>query len=134
MKHIVTISLILLICGACFNKDSNLKCATKEDNTGFCGTIDDSKTKITVPRIFNAECATCHSFYKNATGPKMSGLIQRVPNENWIVEFITNQDSLINIRDKYTLDIMLWSPVEFSHNYSDISNDDLSKLLEYVKQ
>ena len=64
----------------------------------------------------------------------MDGISERIPHENWLEAFITNQDSLIKIRDPYTLEVMLSKPVEFPHNYSDLSDEELTKLLDYIKQ
>lgn len=50
----------------------------------------------------------------------MSGVLDRVPSEEWLKQFITNQDSLIKVRDEYTVEIMKESKVEWSHNFKEL--------------
>ena len=68
------------------------------------------------------------------TGPKLKGVLSRVPSEDWLKAFITNQDSLIQIEDEYTLGIMTWSPVKWNHNFSDLEKNDLDTLMSYITQ
>ncbi|MFT6503206.1 MAG: hypothetical protein ACJASQ_003339 [Crocinitomicaceae bacterium] len=119
--------LCLLAFTSCFNYNSS-----KNEPEAVCGVVDDNKTKVVQPDIFKAKCATCHSFDKDLTGPKMSGILERAPSEEWLRHFITNQDSLIEIEDLYTLEIMQWSAVKWNHNSSDLKKHELDTLIGYI--
>lgn len=64
----------------------------------------------------------------------MDGVLNRVPSEEWLKAFITNQDSLIEVKDEYTLEIMTWSPVNWNHNFADLEENDLDTLMAYITQ
>lgn len=117
----------LITCSGCLNINTS-----KNETPRVCGVVDDEKTKITQLLVFKAKCATCHSYKKDLTGPKMSGVLDRVPSEEWLKQFITNQDSLIKVRDEYTLEIIKESKVEWSHNFKELEENELEELLEYI--
>lgn len=121
--------LILLVCFGCFNEKN-----TKNEPQAICGVTFDNRTERSQPQIFKKKCATCHSYHSDMTGPKMSGILDRVPSKEWLRKFITNQDSLIEVEDKYTLEIMEWSAVEWNHNFDDLEKADLDTLLNYILQ
>lgn len=119
----------LLICSACFNSNNS-----KDEPIATCGVTCGNKTKVDQPDIFKAKCATCHAFNKDLTGPKMNGILDRVPSKKWLIEFITNQDSLIEIEDEYTLEIMKWSAVRWNHNFNELRKQGLDDLINYIEQ
>ncbi|MDG1330819.1 MAG: cytochrome c [Crocinitomicaceae bacterium] len=129
MKTLTVIGLCLLTCASCFNKTE-----VKEEPIPFCGVINMYSTNIPAPGVFKANCATCHNFHKDGTGPKMNGVLERSPSEEWLITFITNQDSLIEIEDKYTLEVMERKPTKWAHDYNDLEKKDLDTLMSYITQ
>jgi hypothetical protein len=113
----------------CFNKS---KVEVESEPIGVCGNY--SRAANQVPDVFKAQCATCHHFEKDMTGPKMSGILERVPSEEWLRNFITHQDSLVAARDSVALKIMDQSPVKLSHNFSNLESRDLDTLMKYITQ
>ena len=125
----ITFIFCLLICSGCFNN------STKETEQLGCGVVDTFPSKeIKNPYVFNARCATCHHFYKNGTGPKMEDILDRIPSEEWLRNYITNEDSLIEAKDEYALKAAQWSPVRGVHNHADLSKQDLDTLIKFITQ
>jgi hypothetical protein len=51
-------------------------------------------------------CASCHSLKDNLiVGPGLKGLFNRVPNKEWLLAFMTEPDSIINLKDSYTVSL-----------------------------
>jgi len=126
--------LSLIACTGCFEGNS---WTDDSRSGGWCGTVDNGHTEILAvetPHIFKAQCATCHTYRGDATGPKMKGILDRVPSEDWLRSFITNQDSLVAIGDSATLKIMDWSPVKWNHHLSDADKRDLDTLMSFITQ
>jgi mono/diheme cytochrome c family protein len=121
--------LCLFLCSGCFNES--------EPEILGCGVIDNSPTEVLTvetPDIFKARCAVCHHFNKDLTGPKLEGILDRVPSEEWLRNYIMNEDSLIEAKDEYALKIARWSHVRGIHNHSDLSKQDLDTLIRYITQ
>lgn len=118
--------LCLLMCGGCFNESK-----TEKEPIGVCGNATDAH--VAEPAIFKVKCATCHTYDKDLMGPKMHGVLDKV-SEVWLIQFITNQDSLIAAGDEYTLEIMKWSAVEWNHNFTELRDRDKKVLLDYIRQ
>ncbi|PHR31660.1 MAG: hypothetical protein COA38_07585 [Fluviicola sp.] len=124
-KTLTVLFLTLTIFGGFWNN----RCSSGEQR---CGVVDGSIENIKkVPLVFQAKCATCHSLTKDTTGPALIGVSDRIPYPRWFHEFVTNQDSLINVNEPYTRRIMNWSIVNFEHNFNGITKEEMSQLLEY---
>ncbi|NRA11749.1 MAG: hypothetical protein HRT57_07330 [Crocinitomicaceae bacterium] len=73
-------------------------------------------------------------FNNYATGPKTRGILDRAPSRTWLEQFITNEDSLLRVEDKYTMEIQNWSPWKGYHQNPNMEKDDLDKLIDYITQ
>ena len=126
--------LSLLAFTGCFNENEPeiLGCGVVDtEPIATCGNNDNPEQ---APEIFKAKCASCHRLQKDGTGPKLTGILDRVPSEEWLRSFISNQDSLIAIGDEYTLEIMEFSPVKWSHHLSNAEQRDFDTLISYITQ
>jgi hypothetical protein len=121
--HFISILILLLTLTNCFRK----KQTTEEAAIPTCG------GSIDIPVIFKAKCYACHTYEKNTTGPAMKGLIQKEPSKEWFIAFITNQDSLVKIKDAYTLKCMQFSPVDFRHNFKELNSYNIAKILKIAE-
>jgi hypothetical protein len=72
-------------------------------------------------------------FDKNSTGPKMQGILDRVPSDAWLRMYITNEDSQIAIGDTVALRIARWSPMKGNHQHT-MSKANLDTLMHYITQ
>ena len=119
----------LLAFASCMNGPESLK---ETQESGYCGVKDKPTSDFPAPDIFKAKCATCHAYERDMTGPKMTGVLDRVPSEKWLREFLTNQDSLVSIDDEYTMEIMNWSSSGWSHGSSNLNSEQLDEMIEYI--
>lgn len=127
---VLTMSVVSL--SSCFNQ-------SKKEPEAFCGVKDPAPmhgnaSTIPVPQVFSANCATCHMFDKNGTGPALQHVLKRVPNEAWFDNFVRNEDSLTQVNDPYTLEIQKWSVVRGNHAFSELTDAQLSEIKEYFSQ
>ena len=128
---IYTTCFSALILTGCFNKrkEENLACGVKDEPVLTCGTGKQT------PAIFLAKCTTCHMFDANTTGPKISGVLNRIPNEQWFELFVRNEDSLINQKEPYTLVLNKRSlPIHFNHDFKDLTSELMEELKEYSRE
>lgn len=126
--HYISILILLLSLTNCFRKKQ-----TTEEAIPTCGVSSYNCNSVEIPVIFKAKCYTCHSYEKNTTGPAMKGLIQKEPSKEWFIAFITNQDSLIKIKDTYTLKCMQFSPVDFRHNFNELNSIHITEILKIAE-
>lgn len=103
----------------------------------FCGVKDPEfevmETK-NQPFVFKAKCAVCHMKDKHTTGPKLVGIFERIPNEQWFENFVRNEDSLEKIKDPYTLQIQKWSVVDGNHGFDELTEDEMRNLKSFIKR
>lgn len=117
--------LFFFLVTSCFHPE-------KEESLIGCGVKSVEESKMQEPLVFTKNCSTCHLFEKNATGPKLEGILSRVPSKEWLQTFIRNQDSLIQISDSTTLQRMTWSPVEHKHAYSNLDENQWNELIDFI--
>lgn len=88
-------------------------------------------------KLFIQNCAVCHSLGSNLiTGPGLKGLSERIPNNEWLVHYISNSDSLLKKQDAYTLKIHK----QYSEKSSDwrhlfnktLTAEEIKNLITYV--
>ena len=112
---------------SCFNK-------REEEPVLGCDVVSVAECKVQEPLAFKQNCAVCHLFEKNTTGPKLKDVLKRVPSKAWLTAFIQKQDSLIKINDTTTLRIMKWLNLDFNHNYSDLNTKQLTEIIDFITQ
>lgn len=84
--------------------------------------------------LFQANCASCHNPYKDATGPKLNGVDGRVPSKEWLYKWIKNSASLIESGDKYAVEIYnKWNKTAMT-SFPNLSNEDIDAIITYVNQ
>lgn len=123
MKYFILLFLVI----SC-NSKSKTTCVTKTP-LPTCG----ENPSPPEPAVFKAKCATCHFYNKNSTGPKLQGVLNRVPSENWFDTFVRNEDSLAKSKDPYTLKIQEWSELDGNHRFNELSIQGLKQIKEYLK-
>jgi len=133
-KNVIYITCFLaLILTGCFNqrKEETFACGVKDEPVLTCG----GSTSKQMPAIFLARCTTCHLLDATATGPKFSGVLNRIPNEEWFDLFVRNEDSLIQQKEPYTLVLNKRSlPIQFSHHFNDFTDELMEELKEYSRE
>ncbi|MBL1281459.1 MAG: c-type cytochrome [Fluviicola sp.] len=130
MKYLYFL-LTTLVLTSCFNGNNKSK-----EPVNFCATrdLEGYESKEDYPELFREKCSTCHFLYKNSTGPELSKITDRIPNKNWFSLFISNEDSLIQAKDEYTLTINQYSNIDWSHNFNELTNDEIDELLSFLSE
>lgn len=58
-------------------------------------------------KLFKQNCAVCHSTGKNKiVGPGLEGVSKRVPSEEWMIKWITNNQEVLKSGDEYAKKIL----------------------------
>ncbi len=132
--------LILTIGISCFlysfTDPQYVVCAT-EIPQNFCGTVSPnislSENAVEGKKIFNANCAACHKLDKKMTGPALRGIEnkQEFPYENYVFDFITKEDSLNKINNRYTKVLNEEYNYEFDHNFK-LTKTEFEYLMDYI--
>lgn len=84
-------------------------------------------------KIFKQNCAVCHSMGTNkVTGPGLKGVMTRVPNEEWLLKWIRNNDALIKSGDSYAVKISAFDASQMT-TFTNLSDDEIKATIAYIK-
>jgi hypothetical protein len=117
-----------------------LKCGTSNQqiqatDTEASTNDDPWASTYNAPFIYKSKCATCHTLTRDVgSGPSLKNEMEKVPNEEWLYRFVTNEDSLIERKDPYTLEVNKWSNnVHFTHRFTTISRLQMDSIVDFLK-
>ena len=86
-------------------------------------------------KLFKANCASCHNPIKNATGPKMQGVLQKWQDAgegDLIYEWVQNPSKLYNSgKSKMAKAIWDWSPTAMTPQ-GHLSKEEVESIFTYV--
>jgi mono/diheme cytochrome c family protein len=83
--------------------------------------------------LFRLYCASCHHPVKDLTGPALKGAIDRVPNKEWLYQWIKNPQALIDVKDPYALKICeQWQPAVMN-GYPNMTNEQIDLITAYIE-
>jgi cytochrome c2 len=86
-------------------------------------------------KLFKANCASCHNPVKNATGPKMQGVLQKwidAGEEELIYKWVQNPSKLYNSgKSKMANAIWDWSPTAMTPQ-GHLSREEVESIFTYV--
>ena len=132
MKNLFFLIIISSLIFSCLNKKK-----TAKTDEYFCGVKDDQIFNIdsgeNQPEIYKRKCASCHLINKDATGPKLIGVLDRIPNQKWFELYIKNEDSLLKNGDNYANEISKFSEVNNIHNFNDLTTEEINTLKKYIR-
>ncbi len=84
--------------------------------------------------LFQANCASCHHPIKDATGPALKGVTDRVPSKDWLYGWIKNSAAVIASGDKYANDIYnTWNKTAMTA-FPNLSNEEIDAIITYVNE
>lgn len=85
-------------------------------------------------KLFKANCASCHRVdSKKLTGPGLAGVMDRVPDMEWVYKWVKNSKKLIDSGDSYANEVyneynkVAMTPFEY------LSNEQIDDIFEYVQ-
>ena len=81
--------------------------------------------------IFMEYCTSCHNPFKDATGPKLSGVTKR-RTEKWLRSWISNPSKMLAEGDKQALALYnKWGKTSMTS--FPLSDAEMNKLIDYLK-
>ena len=84
-------------------------------------------------QIFKLNCATCHTINGGKlTASDLAGVVDRVPSQEWLIEFITNSDSVYKSGDEYALHIWESAGNRYLMPGYKLSNAEMGDLISYL--
>ncbi len=84
-------------------------------------------------KIFKDNCATCHSLGSDIiTGPGLQGVMKRVPDEEWMMKWIKNNDALIKSGNPYAVKISSFAESNMTV-FTNLSDADIKSVIAYIK-
>ena len=82
--------------------------------------------------LFQANCASCHNPLKDATGPALKGVDQRVPSAEWLHKWVRNSAALIASGDKYANEIYTkWNKTAMTA-FPNLKDEEIDAIIAYA--
>jgi cytochrome c2 len=82
---------------------------------------------------FKSWCASCHNTSsKTSTGPGLMDVLERIPNNEWGINFVQNEDSLIKSGDPYTIAMRKKSEIKWNHSFKQLTAEEIKQILSYA--
>lgn len=103
-----------------------------EERQATCGVQSSCLPTGSVPMVFKAKCATCHNVTKDATGPALYGVEERLPEDGYFEKFVRSQQKLLDRKHKYTIAITNSRPINFIHGFEEITDEQMDSLRHFL--
>ena len=85
-------------------------------------------------KLFQDNCATCHSVVKDLTGPKLQGIEERVKDKKLLHEWIRNNQKVLASGNKYFNDLFLqWNKTPMNV-FPAMTDEEIEAILKYVRE
>lgn len=82
--------------------------------------------------LFQANCASCHNPLKDATGPALKGMDERVPSKEWLYKWVHNSAAVIASGDKYANELYnKWNKTAMT-SFPNLTEADIDAIVVYV--
>lgn len=83
-------------------------------------------------KLFKSNCASCHNMEKDLTGPALMGVLDRVPSEEWLAKWISNNNELRASGDAYANQIYNeWGGAAMT-GFAWMSDEELGDVIAYI--
>lgn len=126
MRKIIFTAILCITFFACANESENEK---NQQSTPANSTL-----AIDGKNLFQANCASCHHPTKPMTGPALKGVLTRVPNKQWIYDFVHNSTKVIASGDEYALNVFKNNGGVVMTNFPNLSNEEIDAILNYCEE
>jgi hypothetical protein len=142
-RETIVIVFVTFFFASCWNQqwEDRLASGDTESVTHGKNTPPDSKPRVEYcvdygiraykeRNLFNRWCASCHSESdRMLTGPGLHYVMSRIPNIDWGIAFIQNEDSLSKTGDTYTKRLNEASKTSYTHSFKKITKEEIKALL-----
>ncbi|MBC8032564.1 MAG: c-type cytochrome [Chitinophagaceae bacterium] len=83
--------------------------------------------------IFQGQCVQCHQVNRNATGPALAGIEERVPDKKLLYDWIRNNQKVLASGNPYFTNLYNeWNKTPMNV-FSGLSDTDIDNILAYIK-
>jgi cytochrome c2 len=140
-NYIISAHLLLatLTAGVLFVKSISSTELWPQKQEAFCGTVSPtaavlSETAAKGKTLFMSRCASCHSIFKDATGPGLLGFQNRGPwsDSNKLYEWIKNPSEFMK-KDPYTRELKKQYGTVMT-GFPDITRDEVDAIADFLIQ
>jgi cytochrome c551/c552 len=119
-------SLIIFVFASCTNESSSSNTNNQSSNA--------SEQHTEGKALFQLYCASCHSPSMDGTGPALKGVLAKLPNKEWLYNWIKNPQNLIDANDKYALEISKkWAPATMT-SFPNLSKEQIDEIMAWVEE
>lgn len=141
VNYIISAHLLLatLTAGVLFFKNISSTEFLSENEEAFCGTVSPtaavlSETAVKGKTLFMSRCASCHSLFKDGTGPGLFGFEDRGSwaDRNKLYEWIKKPSEFMK-KDPYTKELQKQYGSMMT-GFLDITRDEVDAIADYIIQ
>ncbi|HRP89749.1 MAG TPA: c-type cytochrome [Edaphocola sp.] len=82
--------------------------------------------------LFQANCAACHNPVKDATGPALKGVTEKVPSKEWLHKWVNNSSALVASGDKAAVEVFeKWNKIPMPP-FPNLKPEEIDAIFAYV--
>jgi hypothetical protein len=83
-------------------------------------------------QLFQYNCANCHKVFSDYTGSALAGYSKRIPNRDWLYQFISSPTGKLNTGDAYTKHIVAkWKPTIMTA-FPDLGKTGIDAIYDFI--
>ncbi|MBL4605984.1 MAG: cytochrome c [Flavobacteriaceae bacterium] len=128
--RLLSYGLAILMIVFVLNYDYFVTSASKNQSASWCGVIVEEKGQSEGRKLFRALCASCHKLDKKFIGSALSGISERY-SEDYLVQFITNEQALLDSQNKDAIAINIEYLSKMDHNFK-LTKEQVIEILNYL--
>lgn len=100
---------------------------------GYAGALSAQEADLANgEKLYKANCTSCHAIDKKVIGPALAGWSDRVPEGDWIYEWVRNSTAVIKSGDAYANKIYDEYNGTLMTAFPALSNKDIDDIMAYV--
>ncbi|THU41343.1 cytochrome c [Niastella caeni] len=100
---------------------------------GVCGNAAPVFTSDAVrgKTLFQENCASCHSIFKDMVGPSLAGVLERVPDKKLLYKWIRNPSAVLKSGNVYFNTLQKRYGTVMTP-FTNLSDDEINAVLSYI--
>ena len=83
--------------------------------------------------IFQSNCASCHSLFKDLTGPALAGVTQRLPDRKLVYKWVRNPDAMLKSGNVYFNTLKKRFDNVQMTAFPDLSDVEIDAIISYIE-
>jgi mono/diheme cytochrome c family protein len=83
--------------------------------------------------IFQSNCASCHSLFKDLTGPALAGVTERIPDRKLVYKWVRNPGAILKSGNVYFNTLKKrFGGVQMT-SFEDLSDAEIDAIISYIE-